>query len=653
MRDTFNALSALNCLDPSCSREEWVKIGMAAKSAGLSFDDFHNWSKNGGNYSGENDCKIVWKSFKETGGITAGTLFALARTHGWRDKKVAGIYSTNKTASRNKKTVAINNKTAMKRAYEIWDKCIPAENNHPYILQKQGNSAGLRYYPATEEKLIIAGQDVSGYLVLPCWSNDEIQTLQFIPPNGGKKLNLPGTSFGDGYFVVGDIKNEIYICEGASQAWVVNRLLGHGAIVCFGSGRMLKVATLLRAKYHDARVVIIPDRGKEKLARDIAEKISAYWIELPQDKPENYDVNDYVLQYGHERLAQLLKHLKTPEMRYKLLSGDELLNTPPMRWIVQSILPANGLAALYGASGSGKSFLILDMAFAISGGEKYWFGHKITKAPVTYIALEGESGLGKRIKAWGVYCNKSIPDSLRFITQPFNLLSTDVSDLAKAIIAGNGTNGLIVIDTLNRAAPGADENSSIDMGNIIASAKKLQNLIGGTVLLVHHTGKDTTKGLRGHSSLFAALDCAIEVIKTDCRREWSIAKSKDDITGNSNPFKLEIVQIGTDEYGNEITSCIALFDSTKSINASKPISLGRNQKIALEQINKYLENSPHIGKEGAPVLAKCFDYSEAISLIAERIPADAKHRKSRAISAIGGLIEKNLIGMKGEWLWKI
>jgi hypothetical protein len=191
------------------------------------------------------------------------------------------------------------------------------------------------------------------------------------------------------------------------------------------------------------------------------------------------------------------------------------------------------------------------------------------------------------------------------------------------------------------------------MGNIIASAKKLQNLIGGIVLLVHHTGKDTTKGLRGHSSLFAALDCAIEVIKTDYRREWSISKSKDDITGNSNPFKLDIVQIGMDEYGNEITSCIAVFDNTKNITLSKPVSLGRNQKIALEQISKYLENSLYVGKEGAPALAKCFNYSEAVSLISERIPADAKHRKSRAMSAIGGLIEKKLIGMQGEWLWKI
>jgi len=32
------------------------------------------------------------------------------------------------------------------------------------------------------------------------------------------------------------------------------------------------------------------------------------------------------------------------------------------------------------------------------------------------------------------------------------------------------------------------------MGNIIASAKKLQNLIGGLVLFVHHSGKDNPKG---------------------------------------------------------------------------------------------------------------------------------------------------------------
>ena len=68
---------------------------------------------------------------------------------------------------------------------------------------------------------------------------------------------------------------------------------------------------------------------------------------------------------------------------------------------------------------------------------------------------------------------------------------------------------VVFLDTLNRAAPTADENSSKDMGEILSAAKLLQSLINGLVVLVHHTGKDATKGLRGHSSLFAALDAAV------------------------------------------------------------------------------------------------------------------------------------------------
>ncbi|MFZ2315516.1 MAG: AAA family ATPase [Gammaproteobacteria bacterium] len=540
-----------------------------------------------------------------------------------------------------------------KRAQAIWDRCSSALPNHEYILRKQGTPEGLRYCPPSKQPLIINGNDVTNYLVVPSRDNEELQTLQFIPPNKfGKKLNLSGASFNNSYFTVGSVMDLIYICEGLGQAWAINKASGATSIVCFGFGRIMAIAKTLRIKYPTARIVIVPDRGKEDQTSEISSTIGCQWVELPSNKPSNYDANDYAQEFGYDALSELLTRINTPKLHYKLLSGAALLNAPPMRWMVHGVIPAEGLAALYGASGSGKSFLILDMAFSIATGEKYWFGLKVTKAPVTYICLEGESGIGKRIKAWGTYCNKPIPDELKFVTQSFNLLSDDISELAKAIIAGGGHGGLIIIDTLNRAAPGADENSSVDMGNIIAAAKKLQSLTGGVALLVHHTGKDTTKGLRGHSSLYAALDGAIEVIKTDNRREWSVAKSKDDITGDANPFKLEIVNVGFDELGNEITSCVALFDSSKGI-LPKKVSLGRNQKIALEIIDNQLNSSPHLGKEGAPTLSKCVTYEEAVALVTERMVADAKHRKSRAISAIGGLVERKYLGIKGDWLWRV
>ncbi|MCW5584279.1 MAG: PriCT-2 domain-containing protein, partial [Gammaproteobacteria bacterium] len=87
MDNTKHALLALNSLDPSCSYEEWIQIGMAVKAAGLSFEDFHSWCENGSNYKNRKDCLTAWNSLKETGGITSATLFYLARQKGWQPNK--------------------------------------------------------------------------------------------------------------------------------------------------------------------------------------------------------------------------------------------------------------------------------------------------------------------------------------------------------------------------------------------------------------------------------------------------------------------------------------------------------------------------------------------------------------------------------------
>lgn len=332
------------------------------------------------------------------------------------------------------------------------------------------------------------------------------------------------------------------------------------------------------------------------------------------------------------------KITKETDLRcFKLLSANDLCNAPPMQWLVRGVLPAEGLAALYGASGSGKSFLILDIAIAIAGGSYEWFDRRVTQCPVIYACLEGEAGMGKRVKAWSYHHQKPIPDSLKFITQPFDLLSNDVGELAKAVLAACSNGGLTILDTLNRAAPGADENSSVDMGNIIAAAKNLQNLIGGLVLLVHHTGKDASKGLRGHSSLYAALDAAIEVANNK-GREWNVAKSKDDVTGYVYPFKLEIVQVGFDEDGEEVTSCVAC--SVGSIeNGFKKVlpPKSSNQKIIWEALQE-LFNQAFIVHG-----VKKITLEDAISKTRVLLLCDVKRQTERTQSAINGLISKGLL----------
>lgn len=252
--------------------------------------------------------------------------------------------------------------------------------------------------------------------------------------------------------------------------------------------------------------------------------------------------------------------LPLPEARYRLLTADDLASRPPLRWRVKGVLPESGLAAIYGPSGCGKTFLTLDLAGAVSDACD-WFGRRVKPCSVCYLALEGEHGISNRVRAYRARNGAERLSDVRFIAAPFSLLDVrDVPDLAASILAADAGGGIVIIDTLNRAAPGADENSGQDMGVLIAAATELQRLVRGLVLLVHHTGKDQGRGARGHSSLIAALDAAIEVTRDGDRREWKIAKAKDGEDGQAHPFRLEPVEIDVDEDGDPVTSCVVVAD---------------------------------------------------------------------------------------------
>ena len=647
------AQDALFHIDAGCSREDWVRVGMAAKASGLSFDDFHSWSATASNYSSEKECQAVWKSFNASGGVSPATLFGIAIDQGWTDA-TERVNSPRPTLSIVKPQIKPHAHTVQatnSNALHVWNDCIPATPAEGYIYRKKGIPDGLKVYPASAKPLVIRGQDMAGYLVVPCWSGDKLQTLQFIPQDIGDKLNLPNASFNDGFFTVGKILDKVYLCEGIGQAWAIHKATGQAAIVCFGAGRLNRVAEVIRAEMPFINILLVPDAGKELQAIEIAANVVCGYVELPDNCPKNYDVNDYLIEHGASALADLLSRVKAPVMRYKLLSGANLYNAAPMKWMVRGVLPSEGLAALYGASGSGKSFLALDMGCAIASGNE-WFGRRVNQAPVTYVCLEGEAGLGKRVKAWSLHHEKNAPDSLQFITQPFDLLSNDVGELAKAVIAGGGANGLVMLDTLNRASEGADENSSVDMGKLIAASKRLQSLTGGLVLLVHHTGKDATKGLRGHSSLYAALDGAIEVIKTDSRREWSVAKSKDDETGELHAFFLDVVKIGIDEEGDEITSCVTVpnYSSDREMRRALPPKSG-NQKIIWEALQDAFKKSPKTGQANAPEGRPCLRLDDAIDKTRDRLLCETKRQTERTRSAISGLVERGLLVHGEGWLW--
>lgn len=131
-----------------------------------------------------------------------------------------------------------------------------------------------------------------------------------------------------------------------------------------------------------------------------------------------------------------------------------------------------------------------------------------------------------------------MPARLRLVMQPFKLTEQqDIADLAAVVPPG----AVVFVDTMNRAAPTADENSNRDMGEIIEGAKTLQRLTQGLVILVAHTGKDTCKGLRGHSSLLAALDGAIEISREGARQTQQHLEGRvQGLIASYDPFQVDI-----------------------------------------------------------------------------------------------------------------
>lgn len=270
-----------------------------------------------------------------------------------------------------------------------------------------------------------------------------------------------------------------------------------------------------------------------------------------------------------------------------LLTAAQLRQLPPTRYVVRGLLPARGQAAIYGEPGSGKSFLAIDLAHAIAMGRADWFGFPVQQSPVAYVALEGQGGLGKRIAALEMYTGLACGDQFRFWCRDLQLLDGQGIDLlADQIIKTLGTSSVVIIDTLNQASPGADENSSQDMGKIIAATKRLGAMVGGLIILVHHAGKNRSLGLRGHSSLLAAMDAVIEVAKGQSGRSWRVTKAKDDSGDVERDFDLVSQAVGQDTDG-PITSC-AVQQALRVPGVKKSPVTGKHQKVALAELQRVL-----------------------------------------------------------------
>jgi RecA-family ATPase len=284
-----------------------------------------------------------------------------------------------------------------------------------------------------------------------------------------------------------------------------------------------------------------------------------------------------------------------PVTRFKLQTAAEFKKSVKAMWRVKDLLPEKGVAAIYGASGAGKSFLALDLACAIAGRENTWFGYRVFGTTVTYIPLEGVYGFKLRMKVEEKAKRRETPKDLTLISKLIQLdRRGDVDALAITI----PKNSVVIVDTLACATAGLDENSGKDMGTVLRNLTSLADAIDGLVIVVAHSGKDKSRGLRGWSGLVAAMDATIYVSgdRSSQEKEWSVDKVKDAEAGKVHFFELEKVSLGQDSDGDEIISCVIQPVKVRRIKQRQKLSpIDRVVFAALKKVvDTKGENSVHL-----------------------------------------------------------
>lgn len=278
-----------------------------------------------------------------------------------------------------------------------------------------------------------------------------------------------------------------------------------------------------------------------------------------------------------------------PVPRFKFLSVPDLLSLPPPRWRVHELIEETGIGVLYAPSGAGKTFASLDLACAIVRGLP-WFGLDVEPGPVCYVAAEGS--LSERVRAYVMHHDIE-PDelyNLRVLPSAVNLLAPfgpDTDELIEALKAERARMGglaLVIIDTLNRVMPGGNENASEDMGNVIASAGRIKDACGCFVLFIHHSGKDESKGSRGHSSLKAAAECEIQIEReAGGTRVVHATKVRDAEERKVGAFNLHPVELG-ERVSCAVVPCDVPQDSRQSER------LTNAERVALACLHEILDD---------------------------------------------------------------
>ena len=364
-------------------------------------------------------------------------------------------------------------------------------------------------------------------------------------------------------------EDPVFIVEGEKCA---QRLIDLGLVATTNHGGSKNWSSELSQYLVERNCVVLPDNDAagyahaDKVVRSIWDKAGAIKTITLDGLPEKGDVVDWL--FAGNTVTDLMEVVRaTPKMKrppeapdeaveveeeqddgavkpYKLLDQDAVWSMPPVEFLVDGLIPERSFAMIYGAPGSGKSFLAIDMALSVAHGVD-WHGMPVKKGAVLYIAGEGIGGFSKRWKAWSSKHGLTDKPEMYLLPTAVNMMDEEEVERLCVTVEGLGRQwAMVIVDTVARSIAGADENAAQSIGMFVQACDKVREIAGGTMLAVHHSGKDSTRGARGSNALLGALDTSILAAKLDDTLTINVQKQKDAEPIDDISFNMVSVPVG-------------------------------------------------------------------------------------------------------------
>jgi hypothetical protein len=335
---------------------------------------------------------------------------------------------------------------------------------------------------------------------------------------------------------------------------------------------------------------------------------------------------------------------------------EDLLAQPAPAWLVERLLPERGLAVLYGPPGGAKTSVAIELARCVALGEPF-FGRETAPGGFVYLSCEGR--MRDRFAAQLKHHDLA-GEALRLIrviedAADLSGPTVDLEDLKGRLATAQeelGFVAVLAIDTLSRVLVGGDENSAEAMGRFISVARELGEVTGGLVLVLHHAGKDESRGARGHSSLRAAADTELAIVRDGALRRLIVRKQREDVDGAEFGFRLEEVSLEAGRSSVVVVAADAPAPGAR--HHGKPLTM--DERVAIDALREEIAASGSTLAQPTSEMPAGHAYvaveawrSRFHQRLGEAREADARRQAWRRARA--GLIARRIVGCWGEFAW--